>query len=89
MEVETIKMSSKGQIVIPADMREELHAGEGTVFAVVASRDTLILKKIKKPSKEKIIEELEAIAKEGKRRLEKKGLKEGDIPALVQKSRNR
>ncbi|VVB81041.1 Uncharacterised protein [uncultured archaeon] len=35
MEVETVKMSSKGQIVIPQDIREELHASEGTVFSVV------------------------------------------------------
>ena len=87
MEVETVKMSSRGQIVIPLDIREELRAREGTVFAVVGSKDTVILKKIEKPSKETLIRELTVIAKEGRKRLEKKGFKESDIPGIVQKSR--
>ena len=87
MEVETVKMSSRGQIVIPLDIREELHAKEGTVFAVVGSKDTVILKKIEKPSKETLIRELTVIAKEGRRRLEKKRIKESDIPGIAQKSR--
>ena len=73
MEVETIKMSSKGQIVIPQDIREELQATEGTIFAVVGSKDTVVLKKMEKPSKESLIKELETIAKEGRKRLERKG----------------
>lgn len=89
MDVETIKMSSKGQVVIPRDIRQELCADEGTVFAVVGSRDTIILKKIEKPSKEKLISELEAIAKEGKKRLQRKGVSESDIPKIVEKSRRK
>ncbi len=89
MVVETIKMSSKGQIVIPRDIREELHADEGTVFAVVGSKDSVVLKKIKTPSKEDLINELGIIAKEGRKRLEKKGIKESDIPSIVEKSRAR
>ncbi len=87
MDVETVKMSSRGQIVIPLDIREEMHAKEGTIFAVVGSKDTVILKKVEKPSKEALIRELTVIAKEGRRRLEKKGLKESDILDIVRKSR--
>ena len=87
MDVETVKMSSRGQIVIPQDIREELRAKEGTVFAVIASKGTVILKKVEKPSKEELIKELTAIAKDGRMRLEKKEIKESDIPRLVQKSR--
>ena len=87
MGVETVKMSSRGQIVIPQDIREELRATEGTIFAVIGSKDTVILKKVEKPSKEELIKKLEAIAKEGRMRLEKKGIKESDIPRIVQKSR--
>jgi len=53
--VETIKMSSKGQVVIPQDIREELHMHEGTVFAVVGSKDTIVLKKIATPSKAELL----------------------------------
>ena len=87
MVIETIKMSSKGQIVIPQDIREEIHAAEGTIFSVMSSNDTVILKKIEMPSKEDLIKELESAAKEGKRRLQKKGIKESDIPSIVEKSR--
>ena len=89
MVVETIKMSSKGQIVIPRDIREELHADEGTVFAVVGGKDSVILKKIETPSKEELIKELETIAKQGRKRLEKKGIKEEDILGIVEKARAR
>ena len=87
MVVETIKMSSKGQVVIPQGIREEIEADEGTVFAVVGSKDTIVLKKIQTPSKEELIKDLEGIAKEGRRRAEKIGIKERDIPDLVHKLR--
>lgn len=89
MEVETIRMSSKGQIVIPFDIREELGTGEGSVFAVIGSKDTIILKKMEMPSKGTLMKELEAVAKEGKKRLEAKGIKESDIVGIIHKRRNK
>lgn len=87
MEMETTKMSSRGQVVIPENIRAEVSASEGTLFAVVGNKDTIVLKKIGLPSKEALIKDLEKIALEGKKRLESKGFKESDIPSLVQKSR--
>lgn len=81
MNVETTKMSSKGQVVIPQDIREGLHAEEGTVFAVVGSRDTVVLKKIVTPSKEELIKSLGSIAKQAKNKLQKKGFTEQDLQA--------
>ncbi len=89
MSVETVKMSSKGQVVIPQDIREGLHAGEGTVFAVVGSRDTVVLKKIKTPSRDDLIRELGVIARRGKKRLQAKGIDESDIPEIVEKCRRK
>lgn len=87
MSIETTRMSSKGQVVIPFDIREEMNANEGTVFAVVGNRDTVVLKKIATPSREDLIKDLEKIAREGKKRLQKKGIKGSDIPKIVEKSR--
>jgi len=70
MILETTKMSSKGQIVIPQTVRDEIHATEGTVFAVIGSKDSLILKKIATPSKVDLLKELEKIAHEGRKRAE-------------------
>ncbi len=89
MAVEMVKMSSKGQIVIPKDIRAEISASEGTMFAVVSGRDSIVLKKIATPSKEDLIRELKEIAKEGRKRLEAKGIKEADILGIVEKSRKR
>ncbi len=89
MVVEMIKMSSKGQIVIPQDIRAEIHASEGTIFAVVAGKDSVVLKKIQTPSKEDLIRDLKEIAKEGKKRIEKKGIKEADILSIIEKARAR
>jgi len=89
MVVETIKMSSKGQIIIPQDIRKEIHAVDGTVFAAFGSKDTVILKKIITPSKEELIKELGAIAREGRKRLQSRGIKEADISKIVKKARAR
>ena len=79
MAIETIRMSSKGQVVIPFDIRKEIDAQEGTLFAVIGSKDTIVLKKVETPSKEELIKGLTAIAKEGKKRLQGKGLSEADL----------
>lgn len=81
MNVETIRMSSKGQVVIPQDVREEIQVEEGTVFAVVGSRDTIILKKITTPSKEELIKDLGLFAKKAKMKLQQKGITEKDLQA--------
>ena len=81
MNVETIRMSSKGQVVKPQDVREELHVDEGTVFAVMGSKDTIILKKISTPSKEDLIKDLGLFAKKAKIKLQKKGIMENDLQA--------
>ena len=87
MPAETIKMSSRGQIVIPQDIREELKASEGTIFSVVSSQGAIILKKILTPSKEELIRELGAIALEGSKRAKKLGIKESDVVELVRRVR--
>ena len=81
MSLETVRMSSKGQIVIPQDIREELYATEGTLFAVVGSKDTVILKKIETPSKEQLMKDLKTIAKQAKIKLQRKGFSERDLQA--------
>jgi AbrB family looped-hinge helix DNA binding protein len=49
-KVEVTSMSSKGQVVIPLDVRKRLGLKEGEKFAVLAEGDTVLLKKISMPS---------------------------------------
>ena len=87
MTIEMVKMSSKGQIVIPQGIRAEIHASEGTMFAVVSGKDSLVLKKVATHSKEELINELQKIAREGAKRAEKRGIRESDVADLVHKRR--
>ena len=81
MNVETVRMSSKGQVVIPKDIREDIHVEEGTIFAVVGTKDTIILKRITTPSKEELIKDLGFFAKKAKMKLQNRGITEKDLQA--------
>jgi AbrB family looped-hinge helix DNA binding protein len=48
----TTKMSSKGQVVIPEEIRQRLGLKPGIQFVVVGNRDVVILKAISPPSME-------------------------------------
>ena len=43
---ELTRASSKGQIVIPTDVRKRLNIKEGSVFAVTSKKDMIVLKKL-------------------------------------------
>ena len=44
--MEMIKISSKGQIVIPQKMRNELEINEGSIMAVEKMKDLIVIKKV-------------------------------------------
>ena len=48
--VATTKMSSKGQIVIPEEIRKALHLKTGAKFVVIGEGDVVVLKAISPPS---------------------------------------
>jgi len=50
MKPSTTKMSSKGQVVIPEEIRDKLGLTPGTQFVVVGDRDVVILKTLSAPS---------------------------------------
>jgi len=49
-KVATTKMSSKGQIVIPEEIRDRLGLKAGVQFVVIGERDVVILKALSPPS---------------------------------------
>ena len=45
--IETAKMSGRGQIIIPKDVREEVDATTDTIFAVgTIDKNTIVMKKL-------------------------------------------
>jgi AbrB family looped-hinge helix DNA binding protein len=81
----TTRMSSKGQVVIPEAIRQEMGLETGAQFVVVGGRDAIILKSISKPSPAEFKEMLKNAQKQAK----KAGLKKTDITAAVRKVRKR
>ena len=55
MMIETAKMSERGQIIIPKDIREHIGATENTIFTVsTLDDDTIVMKKL---DTEKLVKE--------------------------------
>ncbi len=81
----TTKMSSKGQIVIPEDIRERLGLKSGAQFVVVGKKDVVILKTITQPS----MSEFDQLISEARKQAKKAGMKKSDITAAIQQVRKR
>lgn len=81
----TTRMSSKGQVVIPETIRQELGLETGDQFVVVGQGDAIVLKSISKPSPM----EFKAMLKTARQQARKAGLKKSDISAAIRKVRKR
>lgn len=84
-DVATTKMSSKGQVVIPEEIRKRLGLKAGSQFVVVGDKDTLVLKTITPPS----LEEFEELVIEARKQAKLAGLKQRDIAAAISDVRGR
>jgi len=83
--VETTKMSSKGQIVIPEEIRKRLGLKAGDKFLVVGDNDVIILKSISAPS----IDEFDDLIAKARKQAESAGMKRSDVTDAVAQSRGR
>jgi AbrB family looped-hinge helix DNA binding protein len=81
----TTRMSSKGQVVIPEEIRDRLGLQSGTQFVVVGDRDVVILKAISAPS----MKGFDNLIAQARQQARKSGLKKSDIDAAVAKVRGR
>lgn len=79
----TAKLSSKGQIVIPEEVRVTMGLKEGTQFVVIGDKDTVILRMITPPSQE----EMRHLLAESRAYAKKVGLKKTDVKKAIRKSR--
>ena len=59
MNIEITKMTSKGQVVIPQDIRERKEIEEGEKFIVYDTDDSIVLKRVKNLERVKNTKELE------------------------------
>jgi len=81
--VATTKMSSKGQVVIPEQVRKALNLHAGTQFVVLGEGDVVILKTITPPA----MNEFDAIVGKARVQAEAVGMTPGDVAAALRDSR--
>lgn len=81
----TTKMSSKGQVVIPEDIRTRLGLETGEQFVVVGDKDVVILKRIAPPS----MHDFDELVSQARRQARDARMKRSDVQAAVQKVRKR
>ncbi len=89
MATETVKMSSKGQIVIPQGIRDRMGLEEGSVLAVAAEGDSLVLKKVQLPSMEEALADIRRLSKQYRKKLEAQGWTEKKVIGAVERFRKR
>ena len=71
----TTKMSSKGQVVIPEEIRNRLGLKTGVKFVVLGERDVIILKAAAAPS----MAEFNDLISKARKQVRKTGLKRSDV----------
>ena len=85
--VDVTTISTKGQVVIPQHIREELDLNVGSQLVISRMDDFILLKKVKIPDPK---EELRKLVKIGKVHAKKLGLKsEEDVVRIIHESRKR
>jgi AbrB family looped-hinge helix DNA binding protein len=81
----TTRLSSKGQVVIPEEVRTHLGLKEGDQFMVIGQGDAVILKSIAPPR----IEEFETLLARARAEGRGMGIKKKDVKATISKVRRK
>ena len=79
------RMSSKGQVVIPENIRKQLKLKAGAKFVVVGEKDVVILKSISPPS----IDEFDELVAEARKKGKQAGFKKSDINEAILRVRGK
>lgn len=81
--IATTKMSSKGQIVIPEEIRRKLKLKAGSRFMVLGDKDIVILKNISPPS----MDEFNDLIKQAREKAKETGFHPSDLKSILSEIR--
>jgi AbrB family looped-hinge helix DNA binding protein len=84
MDISVIKISSKGQIVIPASWRKKMGLKDGEELLAIGEGDVLLLKKIEKTT---LKSEFEEAVKPIRKKIKKLGITRKDVDSAIRKVR--
>ena len=79
----TTTLSSKGQVVIPEEIRARLGLKAGARFVVVGDRDVVVLKVLEAPA----LRDFEALASQARRAARQTGLRPAEVARAISKVR--
>lgn len=85
MPINVLTMSSKGQLVIPAEIRKKLSIESGDKLAVYASDDVIMLKPIRMPTVEDFMKSMD----EARDWAASVGYQESDINDIIKEIRQK
>ncbi|MCM1512958.1 MAG: AbrB/MazE/SpoVT family DNA-binding domain-containing protein [Oxalobacter formigenes] len=85
MDTQVLTVSSKGKILLPAEMRRKMAISTGDKLVAYANGDTIMLKTLKLPS----VEECKAAWDEAQQWAASVGYKEGDVNTIVKEYRKK
>lgn len=84
-DASTTKLSSRGQVVIPEEIRKRLGLEAGAQFVVVGEGDTVVLKRIRPPS----LDDFDALISRARAAAAEAGLSEEAIDEAIRRVRER
>jgi len=84
-DLATTKLSSKGQVVIPEEIRQRLGLDAGAQFVVMGEKDVVILKLIHTPD----MAEFDELVTRARKAAKWAGKKPSDVKDAVQRVRRR
>ena len=74
--IEVVNLSSKGQLVIPKNMRDEMGLNQKDKFVLVNDKDTIIMKRLQE---EEIKFRMKSLMKELTKEFNEKGITKEDL----------
>ena len=78
-DVATARMSSKGQVVIPEDIRKRLGLTAGSQFVVIGEDDVVIMKTITRPS----MRDFDSLTKKARKQARAAGMTRSDVSRAI------
>jgi AbrB family looped-hinge helix DNA binding protein len=81
--IATTKLSPKGQVVIPEDVRKELGLEPGAQFVVMGDGHVVILKKIEAPDRQEFLSLVGKVRGQSRRA----GMKRSDVKKAIRTAR--
>lgn len=81
--VETARMSSKGQVVIPENIRRRLGLAAGQQFVVIGDGDVIVLKSVEIPS----MRDFDAMIGDARQAAKRAGMRRADVAKAIDRVR--